>query len=108
MFCWVTGTLPYSRLTNTSNSDSNETTVQGDLVHGDKVGGNKIIDSPIITGDIVGSIGVAIGHGASATVTIQRMLLEHFASLTDEDIKRIVANTLLAQMLPWVRPNKSA
>ncbi len=41
----------------------------GDVVHGDKVAGDKVGGDKIIVGNISGSSGVAIGRGASASIT---------------------------------------
>ena len=42
----------------------------GDVISGDKVGGDKVGGDKISVGNISGSSGVAIGRGASATVTM--------------------------------------
>ncbi len=47
-------------------------TVQGDMIQGDKVGGDKVAGDKISMGNISGSSGIAIGRGASATVTTQQ------------------------------------
>ena len=56
----------------------------GDVVSGDKVGGDKIS-----VGNISGSSGIAIGRGASATVTIQSM--PDAGSSEKEQLNQLVA-----------------
>jgi len=65
---------------NTGGGDfvGRDKTIHGDAVHGDKVTGDRIT-----VGDISHSIGVAIGTGASASVTIQQPPSE--AELRDQN-----------------------
>src|SRR5438067_1470369 len=57
---------------------ANVTTDGGDFigrdktVHGDEVHGDKVTGDQITTGNIINSIGVAIGRGAKATVNLFR------------------------------------
>jgi hypothetical protein len=56
-------------------------TVQGDMVQGDKVGGDKVDGDKISVGNISGSSGIAIGRGASASVTTQQSNSAELAQL---------------------------
>lgn len=50
----------------------NQVNVGGDFVQGDKVSGDKVAGDKISVGNISGSSGIAIGRGASASVTTQQ------------------------------------
>lgn len=58
--------------------------VGGDVVGGDKISGDKVVGDKITTGDISGT-GVAIGRGASATVSQTQ-------GITGEDLAKLFAN----------------
>lgn len=68
------GDAHIGQIGNTINTGSGEyvagnKTIQGDAVHGDKVAGDKVGGDKIAVGNISGSSGIAIGRGATASVT---------------------------------------
>lgn len=65
----MTDTLPPLPAAGIGSGTSITIHVAGDYVGGDKVAGDKVEGDKITVGDISGSSGIAIGRGASATVT---------------------------------------